>query len=64
MERVRIVRHQDTGNVKMMFVDFDDEESLRNCICMDKPFRDRPVALYKASFWKEFCTESDQEGGA
>ena len=59
---MRIVRHQDTGNVKMMFVDFDDEESLRNCICMDKPFRDRPVPLYKTSFRKRFCTGRDRGG--
>ncbi len=32
VEKVRIVLHRDTGNVKMAFVDFDDAASLRNAL--------------------------------
>jgi hypothetical protein len=32
VERVRIVLHRDSGNVKMAFVDFDDAASLRNAL--------------------------------
>jgi hypothetical protein len=32
VEKVRIVVHRDSGNVKMAFVDFDDAASLRNAL--------------------------------
>ena len=45
VERVRIVLHRDTGAVKIVFVDFEDAESLRNALHLEASFRDRPVKV-------------------
>ncbi|EKX36454.1 hypothetical protein GUITHDRAFT_165733 [Guillardia theta CCMP2712] len=43
VESVRVMLHKDSGKVKMIFVDFEDAESLRNAMLLEKPFRDRPI---------------------
>jgi len=45
VERVRVVCHQGTNKVKMIFVDFENQESLRNALHLDKPFRDKVVRI-------------------
>eukprot|EP00960_Hanusia_phi_P077231 768667-Hanusia_phi.AAC.13 len=35
--------HKDSGKVKMIFVDFEDAESLKNAMLLEKPFRDHPI---------------------
>ena len=45
VERIRIINHQDTNRVRMLFVDFKNAESLRNALHLDKPFRDKPIRI-------------------
>lgn len=45
VESVRVVCHQGTNRVKMIFVDFENKESLKNALHLDKPFRDKVVRV-------------------
>ena len=45
VERVRIVLHRDTGNVRSVFIDFMDAESLRNALHLRTSFHERPVKV-------------------
>ena len=45
VENVRVVCHQGTNRVKMIFVDFENKESLKNALHLDKPFRDKVVRV-------------------
>jgi hypothetical protein len=45
VDNARVVYHKDVNKVKMIFVDFKDATSLRNALCMEKDFRDRPVKV-------------------
>jgi hypothetical protein len=45
VDNARVVYHKDVEKVKMIFVDFKDAGSLRNALCMEKDFRDRPVKV-------------------
>jgi hypothetical protein len=53
VEKVRIVLHRDTGNVKMAFVDFDDAASLRNALYLQVPSAGKvsPVMHRKGIPW-------------
>ena len=45
VERVRVVNFPDSNKVKMIFVDFENQESLKNALYLDKPFRDKALRV-------------------
>lgn len=45
VESVRVVNHQDSNRVKMLFVEFEDAESLKNALHLATPFRDKPIRI-------------------
>ena len=45
VESVRVVCHPDSSRVKMIFVDFENQESLRNALYLNKPFRDKAIRI-------------------
>ena len=45
VENVRVVCHQGTTRIKMIFVDFENQESLKNALYLDRRFRDKVVRV-------------------
>jgi hypothetical protein len=45
VESVRVVYQPNSRRVKMIFVDFENQESLKNALYLDKPFRDTVIRI-------------------